>query len=89
MFDESEIQNGSSSNDIGIASVPVVGILVLSFLLYRFTPLGTKLHTYLGNKVNIPINQNNDSSEQILSNTPNYEDTYSETMQHNLSYQTV
>ncbi|SBS93780.1 PIR Superfamily Protein [Plasmodium ovale curtisi] len=89
MSDESEIQNGSSSNDIGIASVPVVGILVLSFLLYRFTPLGTKLHTYLGNKVNIPINQNNDSSEQILSNTPNYEDTYSETMQYNLSYQTV
>ncbi|SBT58065.1 PIR Superfamily Protein [Plasmodium ovale wallikeri] len=87
--DERETHNSSSSNDIGIASLPVLGILVLSFILYRFTPLGTKLHTYLGNKVNTPINQNNDSNEQILSNTSNYEDMYSESMQYNLSYQTV
>ncbi|SBT59269.1 PIR Superfamily Protein [Plasmodium ovale wallikeri] len=89
MSDESETHSGSSSSDIGLASLPVVGILVLLFILYRFTSLGTKLHTYLGNKVNIPINQNNDSNEQILSNISNYEDMYSESMQYNLSYQVV
>ncbi|SBS90773.1 PIR protein [Plasmodium ovale] len=76
----------SKNNAVGLVSLPILGVLAFSFLLYRYTPLGSKLHTYFRNKVNISINQEDDSSEQILYNTSNSNDVYSEKMQYNLSY---
>ncbi|SBT01921.1 PIR Superfamily Protein [Plasmodium ovale curtisi] len=85
----SETNNDSSSNIIVLVSLPILGVLALSFLIYKYTPLGSKFHAYYRNKGDIPINQDYEETEQMLSNTPNLNDMYSENMQYNLSYQTL
>ncbi|SBT57957.1 PIR Superfamily Protein [Plasmodium ovale wallikeri] len=76
------------NNTIALASLPVLGILVFSFLFYRYTPFGSKFHEYFRNKQDISINGNDEVTEQMLSGTSQYNDIYSENMQYNLSYQT-
>ncbi|SBT83596.1 PIR protein [Plasmodium ovale] len=86
---ESESSSDSSSNAIGLVSLPILGVLVCSFLLYRFTPFGSKILGYFRNKGDIPLNQDYEETAQMLSNTPNLNNLYSENMQYNLSYQTL
>ncbi|SBT02461.1 PIR Superfamily Protein [Plasmodium ovale curtisi] len=86
---ESKTSNSPSSNASGLISLSILGVLVLSFLLYRYTHLGPKLHNYIFNKEGIPIHHNDKTTEQTLSNISNYEDTYSENLRYNLSYQTL
>ncbi|SBT02950.1 PIR Superfamily Protein [Plasmodium ovale curtisi] len=86
---ESESSSDSSSNAIGLVSLPILGVLVCSFLLYRFIPFGSKFLGYFRSKRDIPLNQDYEETAQMLSNTPNLNDMYSENMQYNLSYQTL
>ncbi|SBS91609.1 PIR Superfamily Protein [Plasmodium ovale curtisi] len=81
------IESGKN-NTIALASLPVLGILVISFLFYRYTPFGSKFHAYFRNKEDISINDNDKVTDQILSGTSQYNDIYSENVQYNLSYQT-
>ncbi|SBT59250.1 PIR Superfamily Protein [Plasmodium ovale wallikeri] len=76
------------NNKIALASLPVLGILIISFLFYRYTPFGSKFHAYFRNKQDISINENDEVTEEMISGTTQYNDTYSENMQYNLSYQT-
>ncbi|SBS93884.1 PIR Superfamily Protein [Plasmodium ovale curtisi] len=77
------------NNSIGLVSLPILGFSVLSFLLYKYTPLGSKFHSYFQNKGNISINQDYEETNKMLSNTSNLNDMYSESIQYNLSYQTL
>ncbi|SBT57910.1 PIR Superfamily Protein [Plasmodium ovale wallikeri] len=88
--DESSPTTGESgkNNTIALASLPVLGILIISFLFYRYTPFGSKFHEYFRNKQDISINGNDEVTEEMLSGTSQYNDIYSENMQYNLSYQT-
>ncbi|SBS91918.1 PIR protein [Plasmodium ovale] len=84
-----ETNNDSSSNSIGLVSLPVLGISVLSFLLYKYTPLGSKFHAYFQSKKDNSINPHDEVSEQIITNTSNFKDVYTDNMQYDLSYQTI
>ncbi|SBT84009.1 PIR protein [Plasmodium ovale] len=86
---ESESSIDSSSNAIGLVSLPILGVLVCFFLLYRFIPFGSKFLGYFRSKVDIPLHQDYEETAQMLSNTPNLNNMYSENMQYNLSYQTL
>ncbi|SBS91200.1 PIR protein [Plasmodium ovale] len=79
---------GGKNNTIALVSLPILGILVFSFLFYRYTPFGSKFHEYFRNKQDISINKNDEVTDQMLSGTSQYNDIYSENMQYNLSYQT-
>ncbi|SBT57176.1 PIR Superfamily Protein [Plasmodium ovale wallikeri] len=89
--EESLIMTGDSgeNNTIGLVSLPIFGVLALSFLLYKYTPLGSKFHNYFRNNKDISIKQDYEETDQILSNTSKLNDTYSENMEYNLSYQTL
>ncbi|SBT56057.1 PIR Superfamily Protein [Plasmodium ovale wallikeri] len=76
------------NNTIALASLPVLGILVISFLFYRYTPFGSKFHAYFRNKQDISMNENDEVTDEMISGITQYNDTYSENMQYNLSYQT-
>ncbi|SBT72530.1 PIR protein [Plasmodium ovale] len=87
MRGQTDANSDSPSNAIGIVSIPILGALVSSFLLYRFTPFGTKFLGYFLNKADCPLNQEGDTTDQMLFNTSNLSDTYTENIQYNLSYQ--
>ncbi|SBS93402.1 PIR Superfamily Protein [Plasmodium ovale curtisi] len=84
-----ESSNGSSYNAIGSVSLPILGVLFLSFFLYKYTPLGSRFNTYFRSRLYVPINQDYEETEQMLSNTSNLNDMDSEIMQYNLSYETL
>ncbi|SBT58757.1 PIR Superfamily Protein [Plasmodium ovale wallikeri] len=86
---KNETNSDSPSNSIGLVSLPILGTLVLSYLLYRYTPLGHKLHAYFRNNEDVPVNQNYEETNKMLSNISNSNDIYSENMQYNISYQTL
>ncbi|SBT56278.1 PIR Superfamily Protein [Plasmodium ovale wallikeri] len=81
-------ENGEN-NSIGLVSLPILGVFVLSFFLYKYTPLGSKFHSYFQNKGNISINQDYEATNKMLCNTSNLNDMYSENIQYDLSYQTL
>ncbi|SBT55182.1 PIR Superfamily Protein [Plasmodium ovale wallikeri] len=85
----SETNNDSSSNSIGLVSLPILGISVLSFLLYKYTPLGSKFHAYFHSKEDNSINPHDEVTEQIMTNTSNFKDVYADNIQYDLSYQTI
>ncbi|SBT53741.1 PIR Superfamily Protein [Plasmodium ovale wallikeri] len=85
---ESETDNSSSSNYIGLVSLPILGISVLSLILYKYTPLGSKIYAHFQNK-DIPINEGYEATDQMLFNTSNSNDIYSENIKYNISYQTL
>ncbi|SBT72068.1 hypothetical protein, conserved [Plasmodium ovale] len=86
---KSGANSDSSSNVIGLVSLPIIGALALSFFLYKHTPLKSKFHTYFRNNGDTPLNQNYEETEQMLSNIPNLNDMDPESMQYNISYQTL
>ncbi|VUZ99675.1 PIR protein [Plasmodium vivax] len=86
---ESEPIDGQSSNTLNTVGLPIFGVLGCSFLLYKFTPVGSIFRSRIQNKGIIPINNDDYSIKQILSNTPNNNDIYSENTQYNISYQTL
>ncbi|SBT74329.1 PIR protein [Plasmodium ovale] len=81
-------ENGEN-NSIGLVSLPILGVLALSFFLYKHTPLKSKFHTYFRNKGDILLNQNYEETEQMLSNIPNLNDMDPENIQYNISYQAL
>ncbi|SBT56514.1 PIR Superfamily Protein [Plasmodium ovale wallikeri] len=83
---ESETYNSSSSNTVGLVSLPILGISALSILLYKYTPLGSKIYAHFQNK-DIPINEGYEATDQMLFNISNSNDMYSESMKYNISYQ--
>ncbi|SBT84633.1 PIR protein [Plasmodium ovale] len=88
---ESLIRQGENGENkvIGLVSLPVIGIVVISFLMYKFTNLGDKFQTYFRKNRSIIINHNDEITNEMLVNTPNFEDAYSENIPYNLLYQTV
>ncbi|VVA00226.1 PIR protein [Plasmodium vivax] len=86
---ESEPSDGQSSNTLNTVGLPIFGVLGCSFLFYKFTPVGSIFRSRIQNKGIIPINNDDYSIKQILSNTPNNNDIYSENTQYNISYQTL
>ncbi|SBS95952.1 PIR Superfamily Protein [Plasmodium ovale curtisi] len=84
----SSAAESGKNNIIALVSLPVFGILVSSFLFYRYTPFGSMFHEYFRNNEDISINENDEVTCQMLSGTSKYNDIYSENMQYNLSYQT-
>ncbi|SBT74215.1 hypothetical protein, conserved [Plasmodium ovale] len=86
---KSDANNDSSSNAIGLVSLPIFGVLALSLFLYKHTPLKSKFHAYFQNKGDILLDNNYEETEQMLSNIPNLNDMDSESMQYNVSYQTL
>ncbi|SBT01317.1 PIR protein [Plasmodium ovale] len=85
---EIETDSSSSSNTIGLVSLPILGYSVLSFLLYKYKPLASKIYARFQNK-DIPINEDYEATDQILFNISNSNDIYSENMKYNISYQTL
>ncbi|SBS92660.1 PIR Superfamily Protein [Plasmodium ovale curtisi] len=77
------------NNAIGLTSLPILGIFVFSFLLYKFTPIEPKFSVYWRKKRNIFFNHNNDLENEILESTSNSSDIYSENTKYNMSYNTV
>ncbi|SBT03011.1 PIR Superfamily Protein [Plasmodium ovale curtisi] len=88
MKSESETHSGSSSNVTGLVSLPVMGILALSFFAYKYTPIGSKFLAYFRNKEHISINKDDETTNQMLFNASDL-NTYSEDVQYNVSYQTM
>ncbi|SBT57316.1 PIR Superfamily Protein [Plasmodium ovale wallikeri] len=86
---ESELSSDSSSNTIGLVSLPIFGVLALSFVLYRYTPLGSKFHASFRNNEDISINKDYEATNEMLSNLSKSNDLYSENIQYNVSYQTL
>ncbi|SBT73933.1 PIR protein [Plasmodium ovale] len=86
---ERESSSDSSSNNIGLVSLPIFGVLALSFVLYRYTPLGSKFHASFRNNENISINKDYETTNEMLSNISKSDDLYSEDIQYNVSYQTL
>ncbi|SBT57335.1 PIR Superfamily Protein [Plasmodium ovale wallikeri] len=84
-----ETSSDSSSNTIGLVSLPIFGVLALSLVLYRYTPLGSKFHASFRNNEDISINKDYEATNEMLSNISKYDDLYSENMQYNVSYQTL
>ncbi|SBT57726.1 PIR Superfamily Protein [Plasmodium ovale wallikeri] len=62
---ESETDNSSSSNTVGLVSLPILGISVLSLILYKYTPLGSKIYAHFQNK-DIPINEGYEATDQYI-----------------------
>ncbi|SCA83657.1 Plasmodium vivax Vir protein, putative [Plasmodium vivax] len=87
--EESELSDGQSSNTFNTVGLPIFGVLGCSFLLYKFTPVGSIFRSRIQNKGIIPINNDGYSTKQILSNIPNTNDIYSEKTQYKISYQTL
>ncbi|SBS89167.1 PIR Superfamily Protein [Plasmodium ovale curtisi] len=87
--EESEPSSDSSSNTIGLVSLPIFGVLALSFVLYRYTPLVSKFHASFRNNEDISINKDYKATNEMLSNISNSNDMYSESMQHYVSYHTL
>ncbi|SBT02853.1 PIR protein [Plasmodium ovale] len=87
--EENEINNYSTWNAISSISFPVLGILLFSFFLYKFTFLGPKLQVYLRRKNNTPIKKYYESTNEMLDNMPNSTDVYSGDMQYNIPYHTL
>ncbi|SBT56577.1 PIR Superfamily Protein [Plasmodium ovale wallikeri] len=85
----SHSEGNSSNYAIGLVSLPAIGISVFAFLLYKYTPFRPMLHSYFKNKLNTTINHDDGETNQMLSNTSNYEDIYSENIHYNLSYETL
>ncbi|SBS90084.1 PIR Superfamily Protein [Plasmodium ovale curtisi] len=85
----SETNNDSSSNALVLVSIPIFSVFALSFFLYKYTPLRSKFHSYYRNRGDILLNKDYEETEQMLSNTQELNDMYSESMQYNLSYQTL
>ncbi|SBS99174.1 PIR Superfamily Protein [Plasmodium ovale curtisi] len=86
---EGEPTSDSSSNAIGLVSLPIFGALAFSFVLYRYTPLGSKFHASFRNNEDISNNQDYETTNEMLSNISNSNDMYSRGMQYNVSYQTL
>ncbi|SCA60554.1 VIR protein [Plasmodium vivax] len=86
---ESEPIDGQSSNTFNSVALPIFGVLGSSFLFYKFTPVGSIFRSRIQNKGIIPINKDDYSTKQILSNIPNTNDTYSENTPYKISYQTL
>ncbi|SBS89295.1 PIR Superfamily Protein [Plasmodium ovale curtisi] len=89
MSGKSETNGDFSSTTIGLVSLPIFGVFACSFFLYKYTPLRPMLQSYFQNKWNVPIIQDDNSTEHILSNISNSNDIYSENIQYNVSYQTL
>ncbi|SBT57121.1 PIR Superfamily Protein [Plasmodium ovale wallikeri] len=87
--EEGKPSNDSSSDTIGLVSLPIFGVLALSFVLYRYTPLGSKIHASFRNNEDISINKDYEATNEMLSNISKSNDLYSENMQYNVSYQTL
>ncbi|SBT57212.1 PIR Superfamily Protein [Plasmodium ovale wallikeri] len=87
--EENEINNYSTWNVISSISFPTLGILLFSFFLYKFTPLGPKLQVYLRRKNNTPIKKYDESTNELLDNMSNSTDVYSGDMQCNIPYHTL
>lgn len=86
---QSEHSDGHSSNTFNLVTLPIIGVLGCSFIFYKFTPVGTIFRSRIQNKGIIPINNDGYSTKQILSNTPNNNDIYSENTDYKISYQTL
>ncbi|SBS95428.1 PIR protein [Plasmodium ovale] len=87
--EKDETNSDSSSNSIGLVSLPIFGVLALSFVLYRYTPLGSKFHASFRNNEDVFINKDYEATNEMLSNISKSNDLYSENMQYNVSYQTL
>ncbi|SCA59833.1 Plasmodium vivax Vir protein, putative [Plasmodium vivax] len=85
--EESETEERTSSNTLNLVALPILGALGCSFLLYKFTPVGSLFRPRIQNKGIVPINKDGYSTKQISSNIHNTNDTYSENTQYNISYQ--
>ncbi|SBT73238.1 PIR protein [Plasmodium ovale] len=86
---ESEPSSSSSSNTIGLVSLPIFGVLALSFVLYRYAPLRSKFLASFRNNEDISINKDYEATNEMLSNISESDDLYSEDIQYNVSYQTL
>ncbi|SCA60707.1 hypothetical protein PVC01_000090700 [Plasmodium vivax] len=89
MTGEGESGSGTPSNTLNLFALPILGVLGCSFLLYKFTPVGSLFRPRIKNKGIIPINKDDYAAKQLLSNIPNINDTYSENTQYKISYQTL
>ncbi|SBT55715.1 PIR Superfamily Protein [Plasmodium ovale wallikeri] len=85
----SELTENRTNAFFALIFLPILGILLFSSFLYKFTPFGTKFNEYFRKKKYIYINQDNDEINNFFTNTIKFKDTYSENMHHKISYQAV
>ncbi|VUZ99897.1 PIR protein [Plasmodium vivax] len=86
---EIETKYSTSSNTLNTVGLPIFGVLGCSFLLYKFTPVGSIFRSRIQNKGIIPINNDGYSTNEVLPNIPNTNDIYSENAQYKIPYQTL
>ncbi|SBS87855.1 PIR Superfamily Protein [Plasmodium ovale curtisi] len=79
---------GTSSNDDTIVSiiVPFLGILLSSFILYKFTPFGPWLRTHVLWKKIIRSGTDEDETQELLTHTYNSENIDSQGFFHQIGY---
>ncbi|SBT55987.1 PIR Superfamily Protein [Plasmodium ovale wallikeri] len=78
----------SSSLNLALGVLPVLGISLILFIFYKFTPFGPSLFgRYIKNKINPSnINEDEESIEEILDNTYEPYNTNSLTTGHQIGY---
>ncbi|SBT36706.1 PIR Superfamily Protein [Plasmodium ovale wallikeri] len=92
--DEAEVQasysQSSSGSDIGVSVVfPLLGVLLISSVFYKFTPLGSWIRSRFLKKVSTRYNVDDEETENILDNPYEFSNTNSNNDEHNIGYQSV
>ncbi|SBT54309.1 PIR Superfamily Protein [Plasmodium ovale wallikeri] len=77
-----------SSNPTAIV-LPVLGLFITFFILYKFTPLGTLIHSHFVRKKINQWNADVDTDNEIFIEKYEHEDDTSQINMHNIGYNTI
>ncbi|SBS91812.1 PIR Superfamily Protein [Plasmodium ovale curtisi] len=87
---EASYSQSSSGSDIGVSvAFPLLGVLFISSLFYKFTPLESWIRSYFLKKVSTKYNVDDEETENILGNPYEFSNTNSNNNEHNIGYQSV
>ncbi|SBT33147.1 PIR Superfamily Protein [Plasmodium ovale wallikeri] len=90
---DSESEGNTLSNpDSSVPSAvifPLLGVFLVSFVLYKFTPFGTWSRTHLQRKNITEVEESDEFSGESLTNTFETPDMYSHTLEHNIGYHSM
>ncbi|SBT73378.1 Plasmodium vivax Vir protein, putative [Plasmodium ovale] len=81
-----ETQKFSFSSNILSIAFPILGISLIFFIFYKFTPFGSLLHSSRLKKKTTQHNLDKEQTEELLNNTYSEENVNSTTIQHRLPY---
>ncbi|SBS91880.1 PIR protein [Plasmodium ovale] len=84
--------NNLSNQDSGVPSAvifPILGVFLVSFVLYKFTPFGQWSRTHLHRKNITKGEESDEFSGETLTNSFETPDMYSNTLEHSIGYHSM